>query len=345
MLQHADNFNYYGGSESYMDDGIYAEIQGPSSIVADPDGVSTAKVLKMNWNNAYMWRRVLSAAHATAGIAQRTWLANIPADANSAPNIMQWADGANTLIAALRVNPTGGFDFYNGAVLVGSTAGPVISANGWYHIEAKLVCSTLGAATFEARVEGVTVLSLNGFSTSAATCAQVRGSSGHGSSAYTITYIKDLVIWDGSGTQNTDFLGSVLVYELLTTGDAAFAWASTGANGYSVLANNPPQDGVAYISAANPPPAAALFNLTDLPADVSSVKGLITRVRAAKSDGGDGQLQVSLKSGGLFDDGADRPITTAQTYWSDVSELDPATGAAWLPGAVNNAQLQVNRTL
>lgn len=346
-ILHADNFNYYGGLESYMTNGIYAEILGPSSLVADPDGISTTKVFKWNWNNSYMYRWVLPTAHATAGIAQRIWLNNVPVDANSAPNIMQWADGTNTLIAALRVTPTGAFEFYNNGVLIASSTGPVVSANGWYHVEAKLVCSTSGAATFEARVEGVTAITASSFSTTSATCAQVRGSSGHGTSGFTTMYIKDLVIWDGSGSNNTDFLGSVLVFEMFTTSDTAFpaGWTSTDANGFSVLDNNPADDTNHYISADDSPPAAAEFALTDLPSNITSVKALITRVRAAKSDGGDGKFKVSLHSGASDDDGADRPITTTPTYWSDVSEIDPNTTTAWTPTSANAATLKLTRTL
>jgi hypothetical protein len=159
--------------------------------------------------------------------------------------------------------------------------------------------------------------------------------------------MKDYVVWDGSGTSNNDFLGSVIVYELFTSADDAFpaGWSSTGADGYSVLDNNPPDDGVSYITADDTPPSAAEFSLTNLPADITSVKGLVTRVRAAKSDGGDGQLQVSLISGASTDAGSDRPITVAQTYWSDVSELDPATTVAWTPSGVNAAVLKIERTL
>jgi hypothetical protein len=70
----------------------------------------------------------------------------------------------------------------------------------------------------------------------------------------------------------------------------------------------------------------------------------MTIVRAAKTDGGDGSLQVSVVSSGTAGDGTNRPITVAQTYWTDVHDLDPHTSAAWTPTTVNAAQLKINRT-
>jgi hypothetical protein len=88
--------------------------------------------------------------------------------------------------------------------------------------------------------------------------------------------------------------------------------------------------------------------MTSLTGDITSIKCVMTMVRAAKTDGGDGSLQNGLIShpsaGPVTGLGQDRPITTAQTYWRDVFELDPKTAAPWLPSSVNQAHLQINRT-
>lgn len=361
-LLHADNFNYYGVGGTTSDttlrnnmlDGVYAELGANTAPAVDPDGITSDSCLRLSTgNNTGFIRWVLPAAQATVGMAQRLWLETIPAVTNTEPRI-EWRNASNGLIGYIWVNTVGGISWKNGgadgsaSTADASTTGPVLTASGWYHIEAKLVCSTGGSGTLEVRVEGVTVLSVTGITTSDATCAQVRPRNWTNGAQNAVTaYLKDFVVWDGAGSQNNDFLGSVIVYELFTTADTTFGtgWTSTGANAYGVLDNNPPNDGVDYISADSTPPAAAVFAMSNLPADVSSVKGLITRVRAAKSDGGDGQLQVSLRSSGVDDAGTDRAITVAQTYWSDVSELDPNTAAAWTPGAVDAASLVIDRTL
>lgn len=348
-LVHAENFGYYGTDETLMSDGIYATVNGVT-LENDPDGLSAEKVLQLAFTSNFALRYVLPAAHATVGVALRMWLTAIPSADTSRPTVVSWRNGSNVIIASLVVTPTGAFSFINGngTVATSTTSGPVITANGWYHIEAKLVCDTGGAGTFEVRVEGVPVMELTGLTTGVhASAAQVAHGAGLTGVSGTNWYMKDYVVWDGAGTANNDFLGSVFAYELTPTADVDFptGWSSTGADGYSILDNDPPLDGVAYISADDSPPAVAVFSLSNVPADVTSVKGLITRVRMAKADGGDGQMMVSLRSNGVDDNGADRPLTTAQTYWSDVSELDPDTAAAWTPGAVDAAQLVLERTV
>jgi hypothetical protein len=94
-----------------------------------------------------------------------------------------------------------------------------------------------------------------------------------------------------------------------------------------------------------PAPAASKFGLSDLPTNVTSVKGLYAVNRSRKTDSGDGQLQVGMVSGVSTVLGNDRTITTSYTYWTDVFEEDPATSAPWTRTGVNAAQLQVNRTV
>jgi hypothetical protein len=67
--------------------------------------------------------------------------------------------------------------------------------------------------------------------------------------------------------------------------------------------------------------------------------------RSRKTDAGDGNIQVGAISGASTGLGADRPITTAYTYWWDIFDTDPATAAAWSRTSVNAMNLQLNRTL
>jgi hypothetical protein len=54
---------------------------------------------------------------------------------------------------------------------------------------------------------------------------------------------------------------------------------------------------------------------------------------------------VSLTSGANTDAGADRPMTTAFTYWSDVSEVNPGTGVFWTPTEVDAMDIEFDRTV
>jgi len=351
MLLHADNFNTYGTDIAFMLNGEYAEVDSAVTLVADPDGVSVPRCLRVRGGgggggNYAKIRKVLPAPSTTVGQCARIWLDELPNEDDIRPWPFMWADVNNATMGRLQIMTTGALAYYSGGGdLEGVTGGPVITANGWFHIEAKLVTSSIGTGTLEVRVEGRTVLEIENLTTGVNPVAQVRvANDPDNTSASVVMFVKDYVIWDGTGTYNNDFLGSVIVYELIPTADVAFPWDSTAANGFSVLDNNPP-DNAAFISADFPAlPAACEFSMSNLPDDVSSVKGVFVKYRAGKIDGGDGSLQPSIVSNAAVGNGVDRSLTVAQTYWRDLFEEDPDTNSLWVPGAVDAMTVRLNRT-
>lgn len=349
-IQWMDNFAAYGaGHQALMLNGPYAEVYG--QLVVDPDPNAANSVVyaaygQFGAGESTSLRKVLPASAVTVGAAFRLWLSNLPANVSQSKAITI-ADGANNILAYLYVTTTGGIQVKSaGGAVLAASAGPVIVANAWQHIEFKTHIDA-AAGTVEVRVEGVTVLTAAGLNTGVGPAAQVRVDNySDGGGGGVIGFIKDLIIWDGSGAQNTDFLGSCSVVALRTSSDVSLNWTpSAGLTGWNLLNETPPDDDAGYIQAPTPAPAAAVFGMTDLPADVTSVKGLMSLIRSKKTDGGDGNLQVSLVSGASTSNGADRPLTTAYTYWNDLFPQDPVTAAAWLPAAVNAANLKLNRTL
>lgn len=360
MLQWCDNFGSYGSTTSYMTNGLYAAVTGSVSLVSDPDPGSSGTVLKtddtVNASPPYLGsyvRKVLSSAQGTCGCALRLWLSALPPHTGSEIVPITFSDTNNVAHISLRVNTDGTISVYRGAIevgtLLGTTSSPVITANAWSHIECKVTISdTVGEV--EIRVNSATVYTLTGADTknsSAATVSQLSIGSNRliGGTGAPDCYTKDLVIWDSTGSHNNDFLGSVHVVRLTPDADTSLNWTpSTGSTGFDLINESPPDD-ADYIAADDSPPSPATMTLTDLPDDVTAVKGLMTLVRAVKTDGGDAQLMVSLKSGSDLADGADRAITVAETYWYDFSEEDPATDAQWAPAAVDAASIVFDRTV
>lgn len=349
-IQHMDNFSMYGlGNGSHMLDGVYAQAQRVN-IVADPDPTAAAEgsiVVTMTGFTAVLpiLRYVLSSTEAIVGICERVWMPNLPTGDFDRPVVMDFRDADNNPFASLVLETTGRitFDYAGGSF---TTTNPVIGAGGWWHLEMKY--DTTGAGAFELRVEGIPVIQLDSLGYAAqGPVYQVAQSYNATNLGASTIYYKDFVVWDGSGAHNTDFLGAVVIYSLIPDSDVALNWTPVGgANGFSILDQTPPDD-TKFISAPFPLPAAYKATLSNLPPDVTSVKGIMSMVRAAKTDGGDAGLQNSIISDPAAPaqaDGANRPITVAQTYWRDVFEVDPKTGAAWLPSAVNAAELQINRT-
>lgn len=346
----ADDFKGYGTDGTLLFNGLWGS--GGFSLVTDPDPLATGVVPQWNGfgNNA---RRPFSkGALSTAGVAARLWMASLP---GFTVNQFRFLDAGNNPNTSLAVTPTGVIQIWNGppdathgGTLLGQTTAPVLTANAWHHVEMKVLTSgAVTTGTVGVRVNGVPVLSITGVATGVAYQLGLGTTNDYNSTAGVNAYNKDLVVWDGTGTSNNDFLGTVSVLGLVPNSDVTLGgWTlSTGTTGFSLLDNSPPVDGSQYIASAVPPTTAAQFQLTDLPTNVTSVRGLITQARAAKVDGGDGNIQSSLVSGASTANGADRPITTAFTYYEDVFEVDPATTVAWTPSGVNAVKYKINRTV
>lgn len=354
MLQWADTFNRYGVNAALMLNGAWIEnINSSSTLVADPDIASAVKVCQVIsgfgfYPNMSGLRYALSSNQTTVGMAGKVWMTAIPDSVSAFSPSYEWRDGTNARICQIRANAVGGIAAYNAAgTKIGETAVPVLTANAYNHIEAKLF-QNAATGTLEIRVNGqAACLSLTGLALGANPIAQTVVGGYHAGLNLTEIGIfwKDVIIWDGSGTYNNNFMGTCAVLDIDVDSDVVLGWTpNAGVVGWSILDNNPPTDDAAYIGAA----AAALtntFGLQNLPADVTTVRGGVIINRSRKIDGGDGNVQVGLISGAATGLGADRPITVAYTYWKDVFEVDPNTGVPFIPANFNLAKLKLTRTL
>lgn len=352
----ADDFKSFGDDEGAMSDGVYGEAVS-MTLAADPDPLASGNVVRHSTLGNGM-RFVYPSSVTTAGYAGRFWFATLPTSV--LPSIIQFRNASNAAQVTIEVTTTGAIQARRGFATTGTVLGtsePVITANAWNHVEVKvLVSDTVG--TVHVQVNGLEVLALTGQDTldsGSAEISQIFHASTRIDSAITASgandatgltiYRKDAVYWNDSGTVNNDFFGPVSVIRLAVLADDTFTWAaSTGTTGYNLIDETGPDD-ADYVEADSTPPAASVFTLEDLPTDVTSVRGLVSLVRAKNTDGGDGKLQVSLVSNGSDALGTDRQLTTAETYYRDVSELSPDTGVAWTPAEVDAAKIKIDRTL
>lgn len=357
----------YDSDGSLMLNGIWAEtssagffldvlendvdpVIGAAGIVARTDCVNSS-----SGDTGDEMRFVLPAEVTTLGIGFRMWLAKLPTVDGDCP-FMAFRNNANNSLILIRISTTGQLIAYSGGGAYGSTGGavevgrsiPCITANAYQHVEIK---ATKGAGTgaVEIRVNGAAKLTLAALAFSANNIAQFalgNHNNAGGNDGAMITYWKDLVVWDTAGAYGNDFQGSVAVYDLVPNADIALNWTpSSGATGWDLIDENAPND-ADYISAPFPAPAAAVFGLTNLPTDVTSVRALLPIMRAEKTDGGDCNIQAGLTPNNVnWVNGADRPMTTAFTYWWSPIHTSPVTAVPWTPAEVNAAYVRVNRTL
>lgn len=343
----AEDFMGYGYDSQLMLNGLWGTMPNGYFIIVDdidPNSPAGTKVMKVTNNPLGARRPFREGSLSVVGVAFRLWLSTLPTQTGI---LCATQSADNTYRLLIAIDPVGKILVYNSRPLVapiGGTDVPVLTANAYHHIETKFTLGAGATAAIEIRVDGVTVLTLAGLTSNAPTAEQIIISNGEGS--FQPCYFKDLVVWNNLGTHNTDFLGTVSVLSMVPNSDATLTWTpSVGVDGFSILDNSPPLDGTDYLTAPYPPPAPSVFGLSNLPINVTSVRALITQVRARTVDGGDGNLQTSLISSGNTVNGSDRPTTTAFTYYEDVFETDPHTAAAWTPAAADAAQLQLNRTV
>lgn len=352
-LEGAESFDLYGTDADGLLENGFAGVTPGMSLVTDPDGISTQRCLFFPGDpgiNGYAIRRPLDLATEGVGCSMRVWMDGLPANSGQCPPIMIWSDSGNVEMGRLQIDTTGRMSFYRtiGTVrtLAGTTSAPVVSAGTWWHIEAFMLGDTGAAGTFELRVEGSVKLDLTGLDFDSATVYQMTHSSdGDTIGAGPPMYMKDLVWWNTEGTENNDFLGRTRNVAGVTDSDITLGdWTPyTGTTGWDILDNNPGDD-TKYLEAADTDTAQMVYGMTNLPADVSAVKGVFTVVRVGKVDGGDASIQVGVISSAVPALGTDRPIAQSQHMYQDLFEVDPNTGVAWSPGAVDAIQVSVDRT-
>lgn len=323
-----DNFSMYGTNAALLLDNIYIA-NDSCSIVADPDPLATGRVLRGGGGTSLSYP--FPASVTIAGVGVRVYLPSI--------NFTETNRGIIDIEGIqIGINNVG-------ALLINNTlasAGPVLGAQSWFHLEAKFdLVSVPGSAKVDVRVNGVAAGTLTFVTLKTSLTYFITRSPS------TTTLYKDLVIWNGLGTLNNNFMGQVTVVSMSPQSDAAVGgWTPSIVGPLTAMIDNyPPLDATQFIDAATPLPAACQFETTNLPPDIATVKAIKTFARARKIDGGDGNIQVSMVSGVSTANGANRPVTTAFAFWQDVFETDPATSAAWTVSGANASKLKLDRTV
>lgn len=357
MYQWFDDFSRYGvgnPSNAAMRDGlVYAVLN--ANVQNDPDPNETGRCLNVGRGGSNNWTDDTRVAlpmprEGKVGVHFRAWFSSLPEDDGALrPSVVSWAPvgiSTSNLFCNILLRPNGSVlvrKTAGGTVTLAETPGPVISPNSWHHWEAWYDSST---GEGELYINGIKVLDWSGGATG--TTAIIHHSNRSGITGSSDNwYLKDYGIWDGEGTQNNDIAGTVIVRRLKPIADVTLGgWVpSTGSTGYDLLAKDAPDDAT-YLSADDAPPAPMQFNFEKLDPDTTTVRAVMSVARMRKIDGGDANVQISLSpDGNNFDNGADRPITSAFSYWYDISEISPATAAAWTPIEVDDLIGEVDRTV
>jgi hypothetical protein len=337
-----DGFDHYGLDETFMLDGVYASSNAVLQSTESRNGTHS-----IQFSQGRSLRFVLPGGRSTVGVAYAVYFPSLPSGV--LPINFSFRDLDNDEHFRIVTTTTGAISVVHSSGQL-AISNPVITAAGWHYIEAKGVFDDAAGAV-EVRVNGVTVIDIAGVDTVDTVnplCAQVAFVDGNFSPEW---WMDDLVIWDDQGDNNNDFLGDRAVRMLLPDQDTVQSdWVrNAGDTDFDAIDDLVPDDDTTYIEAESGD--ISEFEFEGLPADVTIVSALVVLSRLRKTDAGACNVQQSLLSSDVGSPpapavaaGADRPITEEYTYWFDVIETDPATGAAWAPASVNAARLRLART-
>lgn len=215
----------------------------------------------------------------------------------------------------------------------------------WKYVEVKYRPGADPAhdGVLEIRVDGVTVLSLTGWSWDdtyePGTESTLRIEA---AIAKPLGYdlIDDLYLLDDQGSANTDYLGPCVVEALApASSDPANAWV--GSDGDSVDNHLLVDDWDESDHVASTTPGAQdRYGVGASGVDPSyDVAGVAVSLLAAKAGADAGQLKALVDSNGTVAYGPDHnPDASVFAGHSAVFATDPATGALWTPAAVEAAQ-------
>jgi hypothetical protein len=368
MLLFADSFGAYGLTANMLN-GFWSELGTgwALSTVRPRTGVYAMRGSPVNDS---VIRRNFAAGSDNGAVGFAFYFSNNPVtDAGNGHTsdgvfmLAQFLNSSNQSQISICANTDGTISAYLGgarggisfnATLLGQST-QRFAAGAWNHFEAYCRAHPTNGSV-EARINGVTALSLAGIDTDFrgdgivsqfSIGSAVAGAFPLGGGTVDIA---DLFAWDTNGGTVQDFVGDKKVYLLKPASDTAIEdWdLSTGASSFELLNNVPPDDDTSFISTApaglsdNPPETQV--GLDQLPGEVVTVSGVFIAGRSAKTDAGDAILTLGLQSGVVRGDGEDHAVNTTFSYYGDAFEADPATSSPWTPAAVNAAKLSIQRT-
>lgn len=267
----------------------------------------------------------------------------IPEAATTAEFLQFWSDGWGTCHITITIDGNNRFLVRRGqgGTLLGQSSNNSVQLAVWQHVEVKVILSdTVGEVTI--RINGNVVLSLTGIDTkNGGTKTVLEGIRFWADFQAAGIRFDDLYLCNGAGTVNNTFLGDCSVQTIFPNGDGASSqWVGSDGNSVSnyALVNETTPSTANYVESGTPGNIDT-YAYGDLPA--GSVKGVVHRSYAAKSDTGPQSFRQTARIGGVNYPGSDVALGTGYGVTTRVLETSPATSAAWSVSEVNGAEFGV----
>jgi hypothetical protein len=367
-----DGFDHYGLTETNMLDGVYLQADGTLSTSQFATGTHSLYMNAVNsvFGTGGTQRVVLPAAKDKMGITARYYFPDAPTLAGRSVIAAFFTSAPPRCQVSAVVDPNGRIEFYRGGTganhatsgtLIGTT-GPIINMSAWNHVEIQVyIHNTLGWV--RVAVNGVHRYEATGLDTQHDTSQIVSVGqmltyeSGLAASTCDF-YMDDYIVYDFTGTAATDtdfcptvdgsgvatnYIGELQVMWLPPNGNTAEDdWLkSTGASAYELIDEVDPNDAdYIYSTAAGD---LTELSMTDLPEEITYIRGLTIWARMSKSDAGAAMIRLGMKSVAATSDAPERPVTVEPTYWWDQINVDPNSTTRWTRASLNAAWIRLTR--
>lgn len=276
--------------------------------------------------------------------AQAIWIVGLALNLTGLPasqsQLIQLRD-ASTLQVDLRINTDGTLAVTRNGTTLGTSVA-VLSTGAFSYIEFKVAISD-ASGTYDVRVNGANVLSGTGDTKNTANASAnqiyIFGTSG----GACVWDIDDLYICDGTGNQNSDFLGDVRVdcYRPSGNGNSSGMTGSDGnsTDNYALVDETTPNGDTDYVesSVASTTDTYAVGDMTHTPTLIFGVQAVAS---AKKDDAGARSLANVVRSNSTDADGATQALSTSYAMYRDIWELDPigSPNIAWTKTSFNAAE-------
>ena len=220
-----------------------------------------------------------------------------------------------------------------GAATLG-TGTAVLSINAWYFVELKVyIHDTSG--TVDVRINEVSDLALTSQDT------KYSATAGADNIIFFPTgtcYMDDIYICDDQGSNNNNFLGDCRVETLFPNANgSSVEFTPSGGSNWECVDETTPDGDTSY-NESETVGHKDLLGCTNLVTSAGSVFGVQANLWADKDDAGGREIQPLTLSNAVEAAGSSHGLSTSYTYYADIFETEPDSGALWTVDEVNAAE-------
>lgn len=348
-ILHMDGFAHYGAVNDQLfgrDGGAYSNVLNDADvkIVTMPVLGGLGIQMVSHAPSTFAFTKDLLTGHNTGslGVAFHFYMAT-PGNSHDRL-LLTLSDAAGVTRYQIFLQASGLISIFDGSFF--QSAPGNIAYNTLYYFEFKIIFAGSGAGSVEIKLNGASWVIKSGVTTNSNSLRLIRFMDLYSGTTGWPVQMTNLVIWDNAGAANNNYMGEQFVYTLFPDTDTADAdWTlSTGTDGFALLDNVPPVDVSSYIEANNVGDVS-IFDLDDLPTLALVIAATMTVVRAERTGAVGGTLDMGPGEGGVFGLTGVAPVNGTYNNHQAINELNPNTGVAWLSPEINNAQIQLSRTL